>query len=744
MVYLIAEIDIHKSEECRSEWVEVRDGYMPDAPVLGRICGSGKGPMMRYSGSRLTVIYQPGPKTKPHKGSDRAAADTASDERPRPPATILLGTALVDAIDNYGNIHTLRVLVDSASQKDLITAACCKTLKLQLHPPCTKFVAGVGHIASPVEGVTCLTLRSRYDDSIQFPIRPLVVDHITKELPTAYIDVSRLNYLNNLPLSDCQFYKPAKIYLIIGSDLFARILRPNIISCSPGQPVAIDTLLGYVILGEAPTILKPAISEIHTFCTYDYDSLSNCLNRFFELEDVPDASLLTFDESECETIYCKTTRRDESGRYSVALPFKGDVSALETRRAPRSRYYSLERKLLSLPRHPHRPPTRGGRALALPDAAAVAERDLYMDDLVSSCLTEQDAALLSNELIELFRAGRFDLIKFSRNSAQVMSSIPHTHRVSDNVEFDANDKVKILGLHWLPAKDVFTFSVDWETRECTKRNILSTVARLWDLMGYVAPAILLAKLFIKWLWENKIDWDDTPPPSFIVRWQQFENELPLLRDVHLPRHIGVKAHCFTSVLGFADASERGYDGVVYLHVYYPDDNRYVLNLLTAKSRVAPLRHISLARLELCSNLILARLMRIVIDTYSLTSGKENPADCLSRGLTPSQLLSHPLWFPGPRFARSSPAEWSISQFDPSTITDLPESKTTTFINTAVKPDPPLLYTLALRISSWSKLNRIVIYVFRFIKILPRKFEISHLDVAELAVIRALQIVYFSD
>ncbi|GBP19977.1 hypothetical protein EVAR_11367_1 [Eumeta japonica] len=40
-----------------------------------------------------------------------------------------------------------------------------------------------------------------------------------------------------------------------------------------------------------------------------------------------------------------------------------------------------------------------------PDAAAGAERDLYMDDLVCSCLTEQDAALLSNELIELFRAG---------------------------------------------------------------------------------------------------------------------------------------------------------------------------------------------------------------------------------------------------------------------------------------------------------------------------------------------------
>ncbi|GBP35109.1 hypothetical protein EVAR_28307_1 [Eumeta japonica] len=75
-----------------------------------------------------------------------------------------------------------------------------------------------------------------------------------------------------------------------------------------------------------------------------------------------------------------------------------------------------------------------------PDAAAVAERDLYMDDLVSSCLTEQDAALLPNQLIKLFNAGGFDLIKFSSNSAQVISGVPHTHRVSDNVEFDANDK----------------------------------------------------------------------------------------------------------------------------------------------------------------------------------------------------------------------------------------------------------------------------------------------------------------
>ncbi|GBP35107.1 hypothetical protein EVAR_28305_1 [Eumeta japonica] len=75
---------------------------------------------------------------------------------------------------------------------------------------------------------------------------------------------------------------------------------------------------------------------------------------------------------------------------------------------------------------------------------------------------------------------------------------------------------------------------------------------------------------------------------------------------------------------------------------------------------------------------------IAPDNFYHISGKENPADFLSRGLTPSQLLSHPLWFPGPRFARSPPDEWSISQFYPSTITDLPESKTTILLISPLK------------------------------------------------------------
>ncbi|XP_050681799.1 uncharacterized protein LOC126977141 [Leptidea sinapis] len=59
-----------------------------------------------------------------------------------PGHTILLGTAQCNVIDCAGNKNTVRILVDSASQRDLITLNCCKKLNLQLLPSPTKYVYG--------------------------------------------------------------------------------------------------------------------------------------------------------------------------------------------------------------------------------------------------------------------------------------------------------------------------------------------------------------------------------------------------------------------------------------------------------------------------------------------------------------------------------------------------------------------------------------------------------------------------
>lgn len=855
--------------------------------------------------------------------------------------TVLLGTVCCNAYNSYGELFSLRALVDSASQKDLITIECCERLKLNILKSQNNFVSGVGDINNPILGLTSLTICSRFDKSVRLNIQPMVVNRITNELPTAKVDSSQLEYLKNIMLADEAYSIPGRIDIILGSDVFARILGSNKIIRSINEPVAIETSLGYIVVGQAP-VIETGNNIVRTYCTID-ELFENRINRFFELEEVPNASnILTEDEQKCENYYCDTTRRDCNGRYIVSLPFRVDSSHLgNSILSAERRFLSLERKLSSNPDLkqgydsvfkeylqnnyiqpigtisefnsdinqyviPHHgvvrmnksttklrvvldgsSPTSTGKSLndllytgpnlqndlfqiilkfrlqiialsadirqmylrilidknytrfqrllyrfdpndpitvfemtrvpfglccspflairtvrklaedereRFPFAAAVAESDIYTDDLATSCASVAQGIELSNQLIGLFAAGGFDMVKFSSNSPEVLKSIPASHRISESVEFSPESQLKILGLHWVPSDDVFVFSVDIERRECTKRNILSTIARLWDLMGFVAPVTLLAKLILKSLWKNNIDWDEIPPSNIITLWQQFEAELPMLQSLKLNRHIGVREGAVVTVLGFADASESAYGGVVYLHLCFPDVDQSVVNLVCAKSKVAPSKTvITLARMELCANLVLSKLMHLVIEAYSSRctinrvlaftdstvalawihscptrwqtfvanrvsaihqnlgpqyfhhiSGKDNPADCLSRGLLPAQLLEHPLWLNGPKFCTLPFEEWPVHNFNPVASDEIPEEKANILLtslpgNTTFTS---VFEELSNRVSSWPKMLRIVINVLRFVRRLPKMFEISHLDVAEMSIIRDIQYIHF--
>ncbi|XP_052759354.1 uncharacterized protein LOC128202583 [Galleria mellonella] len=426
-----------------------------------------------------------------------------------------------------------------------------------------------------------------------------------------------------------------------------------------------------------------------------------------------------------------------------------------------------------------------------PAAAAVASSALYMDDIVSSVMTDEQAITISNELIALFKMAQFDLVKWTSNSSDVLAHIPDTHKTLSDKSFDNSTSHKILGLFWDKSNDSFRFEVITPDAICTKRAILSAVARLWDILGFVAPTILYAKLLIKELWLLKFDWDAQPPHHIIAAWRQFCLELPSLNRLRIPRHLGVVEDCQLNILGFADASERAYGGVVYLHIRV--DNKYFVQLLCAKSKVSPVKIVSIARLELCAAVLLAKLLRKVADTiaprypvnkiYAFSdskvalcwihssphrwqtfvanrvvqiidnvpadcfyhvAGSDNPADCLSRGLTPDKLVNHPLWYTGPSWVLSNPAEWPLVVNHDLSNEDIPEQRTVihTFISNTSES---LLYALSQRLSGYSKLLRTIVYIYKFIKRLPRNIVITSedLDFAEIKLIRAVQEVYFA-
>lgn len=426
-----------------------------------------------------------------------------------------------------------------------------------------------------------------------------------------------------------------------------------------------------------------------------------------------------------------------------------------------------------------------------PRAADVASHELYMDDLTTSVPTVDEGKSLSRELIDFFKSGGFHLTKWASNSPELLDAVPQSNRAA--IEFSDNENLKVLGLKWLPAQDIFTFSTAPIKETYTKRTILSSIARLWDVLGFAAPVILFAKLLIKELWLLKVDWDDPLPDYILSLFQRFNDQLPLLSACKIPRHLGVTIGCSTNIVAFADASLKAYGCVVYLHVTDSEGNVHV-NLICAKSKVAPVKVVSLARLELCAAVLMSKLVRLIYETYSARtkignifafsdskialswinslphrwdiyvsnrvakcqenldsrhfyhiSGIENPSDCLSRGLLPEQLLSHPLWWYGPPWLCAPVSNWPITPFLPEACETLPEYKSKTFVCSASKSAPGFLYDLMQKFSSWNKIIRIIAYILIFAKILPRNERItaSQLIIAERYLIRAVQGFHFT-
>lgn len=225
-----------------------------------------------------------------------------------------------------------------------------------------------------------------------------------------------------------------------------------------------------------------------------------------------------------------------------------------------------------------------------------------MDDLVTSVHKELSAIKLPKQLISLFKSGGFNLIKWASNSPTFLDSLPDTHRSLVSFSDDANNTMKVSGLVWLPGNDSFCMTSSNTNDKCTKRTILSLVARLFHVLGLVAPVILLAKLLIKELWNSKIDWDQTPPDNIVYRYTSLVNELPLLSTLSIPRHIGVSKNCDVNIVAFCDASLNAYGCVIYLHITDLAGD-ITLRLLCSKSKVSPVKVTTLARLELCAALV---------------------------------------------------------------------------------------------------------------------------------------------
>src|SRR5436190_16546759 len=253
-----------------------------------------------------------------------------------------------------------------------------------------------------------------------------------------------------------------------------------------------------------------------------------------------------------------------------------------------------------------------------PKAAAIIDQSLYIDHTLFGDDEIEGLRDARNQLIELMKRSGFQLRKWASNVPKLLTDIPSAQYENVDHFLVEDDTLKVLGLSWTPKDDSFRFVICFEPKpNPTKRSILSFISKLYDPLGWAAPVVITAKILLQELWLLKGDWDDPLTPELNDRWHTYYADLNNLEKVRIPRwtgrnkeNIGIELH------GFADASNRAYAAVVYLRVLHSFESVQI-SLLAAKTKVAPLKTVSIPRLELNAVVLLCRLLKWIRHSLDL-------------------------------------------------------------------------------------------------------------------------------
>ncbi|XP_055943575.1 uncharacterized protein LOC129974831 [Argiope bruennichi] len=416
-----------------------------------------------------------------------------------------------------------------------------------------------------------------------------------------------------------------------------------------------------------------------------------------------------------------------------------------------------------------------------PDCVDMLDNALYADDLCYGAETVQKAFSLSSGAVTILKDAGFNLRKLCTNSKE-LRTLWIQNGLSDGVGSEKDSKLKVLGLVWDLKEDCLGVDVvpllnSLESVRNTKRSVLSVVARVFDPLGFISPFVVRVKKLVQEIWERGIDWDSELPDDLRNKWERWCCEVGCLSDVRIDRC------CFSNwdrdagrmeMHIFCDASQVAYGAVAYFR-WETSSGEVGAYFVMAKSRLAPLKKLSLPRLELMGALVGARLCKhlsvvfknwvkrvvmwtdseiclhwikssasewiqfvanrvveiqncVVPDRWFHCPGVENPADRLTRGVSAGSLKNDDMWWSGPPWLKAPQSDWPQQKLR---VQDesIPEKKIV--VHTTIVKDDPLIDIS--RFSSLNKLLRVTAYVLRFLgKLKGRSSQRGPLVAAEIS------------
>lgn len=186
---------------------------------------------------------------------------------------------------------------------------------------------------------------------------------------------------------------------------------------------------------------------------------------------------------------------------------------------------------------------------------------------------------------------------------------------SANNVLDADHVTKVLGMFWDAEKDELFLRQKPVQKNivATKRDILQQISKVYDPLGFFSPVTIRAKILLQELWQQKYDWDAPLPSTIQQLWHKIADDLNAVSSQRFHRQYiqDCSETDDTALHVFADASPRAYGACVYIC------RNGFSRLVMSKTRVAPLKALTLPRLELMAAVIGARLGRHVMESIDV-------------------------------------------------------------------------------------------------------------------------------
>ncbi|XP_067943139.1 LOW QUALITY PROTEIN: uncharacterized protein [Watersipora subatra] len=416
--------------------------------------------------------------------------------------------------------------------------------------------------------------------------------------------------------------------------------------------------------------------------------------------------------------------------------------------------------------------------------------NFYVDDGLASVRNESEAVNLIKKSQALCQTGKLRLHKIASNSRAVLAAIPKSECTSILVSLELTSEPlpqeRSLGVLWDTNQDIFTFKHEPPSKPNTRRGVLSSVASVFDPLGLISPFTLKGRIILQETCKQNYDWDTPLESSLLNCWAKWMSDLSNVHNVQVPRCVSPRA--FNQIESaqlhtFTDASTTGYGHCTYLRLV--NTNRKVhVALLASKAKVAPIKQITIPRLELqaaCSavqavNKYVKKLELPNITTYfysdstvvlgyicntkerfqtfvanrvetirTLSKPKnwayvptnQNPADMASRGASIID-LTHSEWFSGPKFLWTEPID----------IPPQPQLSISPNDDEVKKASISLMTTAKIvvfdkyleRFSKWNSAIKAIVLIR---KVIYKEAEPNY-ETAKHAILRIIQHDYFSD